>query len=173
MGWPDGCFYKGDYCDDLRHGEGTLSQPDGRQYRGQWRRGLQHGEGVDLFPDGTQVLGVWTAGLRDNGESDVPRRAKVAVNGGNGGNGSNSVSPVVRHSFKEADAVANMVTVIKSTSGDVAVQNGTGGSANGNGVTKPVKISDSESDNVKNAATKAAALNQLDKQGAQATLEPS
>lgn len=49
--------YKGDFQNDLQHGEGTLTWTDGRQYVGQFKDGRFHGSGVMKWPDGRTYAG--------------------------------------------------------------------------------------------------------------------
>ena len=42
----DGRVYEGQFADDLKHGEGTLTWPDGYTYKGGFRKGVQHGDGT-------------------------------------------------------------------------------------------------------------------------------
>ena len=41
----DGRVYEGQFADDLKHGDGTLTWPDGYTYKGGFRKGVQHGDG--------------------------------------------------------------------------------------------------------------------------------
>eukprot|EP01034_Spumella_vulgaris_P033930 gene33930-41850_t len=42
---PDGWEYVGDFVDNRRHGNGTMTHSDGSVYVGEWARGKCHGQG--------------------------------------------------------------------------------------------------------------------------------
>lgn len=50
----DGCFYEGEFLNDLKHGKGVLTWPDGRQYEGQFADGRFHGEARMVWTDGRE-----------------------------------------------------------------------------------------------------------------------
>jgi hypothetical protein len=60
--WPDGRFYKGAYQDDKKHGYGVFKLADGSRYEGQWLNGKQHGKGKFITKDGKLKKGTWENG---------------------------------------------------------------------------------------------------------------
>jgi len=55
----NGSTYDGDFCDDLKHGNGVLTWEDGRRYCGQFARGKFHGSAVMTWLDGRQYKGQY------------------------------------------------------------------------------------------------------------------
>jgi hypothetical protein len=43
--WKSGNFYRGNFFNDQRQGNGEMYWQDGSYYRGQWVQGMQNGEG--------------------------------------------------------------------------------------------------------------------------------
>lgn len=57
-----GLTYEGEFCQDLRHGQGTLTNKSGSYlYEGQWMHGVKHGQG-QLWTDKSKYSG----GFRDD-----------------------------------------------------------------------------------------------------------
>jgi hypothetical protein len=46
---PDGNKFEGDFCEDLKHGQGKFSFADGSYYKGAFSEGMFHGEGEFYF----------------------------------------------------------------------------------------------------------------------------
>lgn len=86
----DGSFFKGQYRDDLPHGQGEIhwkdaegktekykggwkygtfhgqgrkDQANGCYYKGEWKNNLPHGEGETQYEDGSVYFGMWENGL--------------------------------------------------------------------------------------------------------------
>lgn len=51
-------YYKGEYRDDRRHGQGVL-EVDGGRYEGEWRTGSRHGFGTATWSSGNRYEGEW------------------------------------------------------------------------------------------------------------------
>ena len=51
--------YVGEWKDDLKHGQGTLTSSDGSKYEGAWKDDLKHGQGTLTSSDGSKYEGAW------------------------------------------------------------------------------------------------------------------
>lgn len=43
--WPDGSYYRGDWMQNVRHGNGVYVTADGIKFEGQWICDVKHGNG--------------------------------------------------------------------------------------------------------------------------------
>ena len=50
---------KGEWRDDIFHGNGSMSWPDGSIYSGEWVSGKREGVGTMVWPDGSDYNGLW------------------------------------------------------------------------------------------------------------------
>jgi len=57
--WASGGFYRGGYQCDIKTGYGEMYWADGSIYRGQWARGIQNGLGIMIFSNGTRKAGIF------------------------------------------------------------------------------------------------------------------
>ena len=51
--------YKGEYFNNLRHGDGTFLFYDGSKYIGKWKNNYRHGIGTYIFKNGFKLVGKW------------------------------------------------------------------------------------------------------------------
>lgn len=51
--------YKGEYLNNLRHGDGIFQFYDGSKYVGKWKNNYRHGIGTYIFKDGLKLKGKW------------------------------------------------------------------------------------------------------------------
>jgi hypothetical protein len=58
----DGDIYKGNWVDDQRSGQGTLTFMDGACYTGNWANDMPHGNGTFTLPDRFELNGNWVFG---------------------------------------------------------------------------------------------------------------
>ena len=49
MYWPDQSYYKGEFKDNKKHGQGVFTFSDGSKYDGPWENDLKHGRGKFFF----------------------------------------------------------------------------------------------------------------------------
>ncbi len=59
MTYPDGSVYRGEFKDDLPHGEGVLVSSDGSRYEGEFRFGARDGKGTFTQKDGRVFKGIF------------------------------------------------------------------------------------------------------------------
>jgi len=60
MTYPYGRKYTGQWKNDVRDGQGTLSFPDGKKYVGQFKDNKQHGNGTLYNGEGKVIReGMW------------------------------------------------------------------------------------------------------------------
>ena len=68
--WSDGDKYVGEWKDDKKHGQGTLTVGNlgnqgkhaGDKYVGEWRDDKYHGQGTFTYADGIVKEGIWENG---------------------------------------------------------------------------------------------------------------
>lgn len=68
--WPSGSIYRGQWKDNLRHGEGTFKWADDEKYEGEYVEGKREGYGVYHWPSGERYEGNWKNDRR-NGEGTL------------------------------------------------------------------------------------------------------
>ena len=68
--WPNGDKYVGQFNEGLRNGQGTLTLTDGRQYVGQWKDAKFNGQGTYTWPDGFKYVGQFIDDFR-NGQGTL------------------------------------------------------------------------------------------------------
>lgn len=61
--YPDGTVYRGEICDGVPGGQGTIYYPDGNQYAGQVAFHRPEGLGLMRYADGLIKGGLWQKGL--------------------------------------------------------------------------------------------------------------
>ena len=54
-----GYDYKGEWKDNMYHGQGTYTYYNGNKYEGEWKDGHKHGQGTFTYFDGRIVKGLW------------------------------------------------------------------------------------------------------------------
>jgi hypothetical protein len=64
MEWPDGREYVGQFVNDSFHGEGIMTWPDGHRYEGHYANGKKEGQGVLSTPGGSKFIGQFHEGKR-------------------------------------------------------------------------------------------------------------
>jgi len=62
--YADGSRYRGEMCDGLRHGKGTLIMADGVTYESMWINDRREGDGIEIHSDGTKFIGTYKNGQR-------------------------------------------------------------------------------------------------------------
>ena len=55
----DGEKYVGEWKDDKKHGQGTLTFSSGEKYVGEWKDDKRNGQGTNTFPSGQKYVGEW------------------------------------------------------------------------------------------------------------------
>jgi hypothetical protein len=63
--YPDGSRYVGEFRDNKRSGQGTLTFANGDKYVGEWSDGNENGQGTYTFVGGDKYVGVWRDGKRN------------------------------------------------------------------------------------------------------------
>jgi hypothetical protein len=58
-GYPDGSRYFGEFTDNKRSGQGTLTFANGDKYVGEWSDGKENGQGTYTFVSGDKYVGDW------------------------------------------------------------------------------------------------------------------
>ena len=66
----NGGFYKGNFKEDKKDGEGTLELPNGYKYTGSWRNGKREGKGEEFIPRLGYMIDVTQKG---NWNNDKPQ----------------------------------------------------------------------------------------------------
>ena len=66
----NGGFYKGNFKEDKKDGEGTLELPNGYKYTGSWRNGKREGKGEEFIPRSGYMIDVTRKG---NWNNDKPQ----------------------------------------------------------------------------------------------------
>ncbi|CAK58029.1 unnamed protein product (macronuclear) [Paramecium tetraurelia] len=56
--------YRGQWRDNMFHGQGEFRYYDGRIYTGQWKQGLQHGIGKEIYKDKSVYEGKFQNGMK-------------------------------------------------------------------------------------------------------------
>ena len=59
MTWVSGSKYEGEYKNDNRHGQGTYTFSSGNKYVGEFKEGVKHGQGTLNFTSGAKYEGEW------------------------------------------------------------------------------------------------------------------
>ena len=54
-----GYDYKGEWKNNMYHGQGTYTYYNGNKYEGEWKDGHKHGQGTFTYFDGRIVKGLW------------------------------------------------------------------------------------------------------------------
>ena len=54
--------YVGEWLDDKKNGQGTLTRKNGNKYVGDFLDGNMHGQGTFTYPNGDKRVGVWEYG---------------------------------------------------------------------------------------------------------------
>jgi len=57
--WTDGSYYRGDWVQNARHGNGVYMTGDGVKYEGQWINDVKHGMGVLTYKNGETLTAFW------------------------------------------------------------------------------------------------------------------
>jgi hypothetical protein len=57
--YENGDKYDGDWVDEKKHGQGTLTYVDGGKYVGAWENNMRNGEGVNIWKNGDEYEGGW------------------------------------------------------------------------------------------------------------------
>jgi hypothetical protein len=57
--------YAGEWCENARHGQGTMRYANGQQYKGEWECDMKHGQGVFIYVDGSRYEGTFQDNLMD------------------------------------------------------------------------------------------------------------
>jgi len=52
----------GEWKNNLRNGQGTVTYPDGGKYIGEFKDETRNGRGVEISPDGSRKTGHWVLG---------------------------------------------------------------------------------------------------------------
>mmetsp|Transcript_86106 Transcript_86106/g.263531 ORF Transcript_86106/g.263531 Transcript_86106/m.263531 type:complete len:344 (-) Transcript_86106:100-1131(-) len=60
--FKSGAFYRGEWLDCMRDGQGKQVWPDGTEYVGEWRRGRANGHGCMTRQGGDVYIGSWVNG---------------------------------------------------------------------------------------------------------------
>lgn len=68
--WTTGSVYRGDWRNNLRHGQGNFQWADGEKYIGAYVNGKREGMGVYLWPSGDKYDGEWKNDRR-NGQGTL------------------------------------------------------------------------------------------------------
>jgi hypothetical protein len=68
--WTTGSVYRGEWKNNLRHGEGSFQWADGEKYIGAYVNGKREGMGVYLWPSGDKYDGEWKNDRR-NGQGTL------------------------------------------------------------------------------------------------------
>jgi hypothetical protein len=55
--------YTGEWCKNVRHGQGTFTSIDGTKWTGTWCQNLKEGHFTKISPDGNEVEEKWRNGL--------------------------------------------------------------------------------------------------------------
>ena len=67
MIYADGDIYEGNWEDDDKNGQGTMTYPDGNVYQGEWKNDLMHGQGTLTDSQGNIIYeGKWKKGNKIN-----------------------------------------------------------------------------------------------------------
>ena len=82
-------MYKGNFKNNLKHGQGTQTWSNGKKYVGEWKRGAANGEGTITLPNGNNYVGEWKDGLKNgqgtetlpDGDKYVGEYKRGAANG--------------------------------------------------------------------------------------------
>jgi len=61
--WSTGVEYRGEFLDNMRHGQGRMLQRDGTVYEGFWEQGVACGYGCLIQPDGFKHYGLFRNNL--------------------------------------------------------------------------------------------------------------
>src|SRR5215472_6517344 len=64
-GYPDGSRYVGEFRDNKKNGQGTLTFANGDKYVGAWSDGKENGQGTYTFSDGDKYVGDWRDSKRN------------------------------------------------------------------------------------------------------------
>ena len=57
MTWTDGSKYVGEYKGDKRHGQGTFTYSNGSKYVGEYKEGVKSGQGTYTYANGDKYIG--------------------------------------------------------------------------------------------------------------------
>lgn len=57
--WSDGSYYRGDWAQNVRHGNGVYVTGEGTKFEGQWINDVKHGHGQLIYKDGEEITGTW------------------------------------------------------------------------------------------------------------------
>jgi hypothetical protein len=63
--YPDGSKYDGEYGNNQRNGQGTLTFANGDKYAGESNDGKENGQGTYTFADGDEYVGEWKDNKRN------------------------------------------------------------------------------------------------------------
>ena len=63
--YPDGSRYVGEFRNNKRSGQGTLTFANGDKYVGEWSDGKENGHGTYTFINGSKYVGDWRDGKRN------------------------------------------------------------------------------------------------------------
>jgi len=58
--WSDQSYYRGDWAQNVRHGNGVFVTADGIKFEGQWCNDVKHGMGILTYKDGEEITGFWS-----------------------------------------------------------------------------------------------------------------
>lgn len=64
----DASLYKGEFCENKRHGHGVFYYVNGDIFSGNWENNLKHGFGTYRFADGSEYRGEWQRGVFVEGQ---------------------------------------------------------------------------------------------------------
>jgi hypothetical protein len=82
--YPDGSRYVGEFRDNKRSGQGTLTFANGNQYVGEWSDGKENGQGTYTFAGGGKYVGDWRVTAKEMGGA-LKRTLMGVATLGNGG----------------------------------------------------------------------------------------